>query len=136
MAGEPLVTMIGRVAGGPHIKEVRNGWVVCNFTIAANPQRFDPVDKEWKRLDPLFLRVNCWNQLAKNVEASLGKGDPVVVYGRFLVRQYEVAGQRRTSNEIEAISVGPNLQFGQCTVDRSPGRVAQEVAPPPEEAAA
>ncbi|WP_163507320.1 single-stranded DNA-binding protein [Fodinicola acaciae] len=126
MSGEPLVTMVGNVAGGPHLKKVRNGWSVCNFTIAANPRRFDATSKEWKDDDPLFLRVNCWHQMAKNVAASLVKGDPVVVYGRFLVRQYEVEGQRRTSNEIEAISVGPNLQFGQC-------RFSKEPAGPPEQ---
>lgn len=127
------MTMAGRVAGGPHLKEVRGGRVVCNFTIAVNPQRFDQATGEWKDLNPLFLRVNCWQQMARNVAASLTKGDPVVVHGKFLVREYEVAGQSRTSNEIEAISIGPNLQFGQCRFDRTPARAPDE--PPPQDEA-
>jgi single-strand DNA-binding protein len=115
MTSEPLVTMAGWVAGTPVIREIRGGHVVCNFTLASTPKRFDPTSKAWKDLETLFLRISCWRQLATNVGACVHKGDPVVVHGKFSIRRYEKDGTERFSNEIEAYHVGFNLQFGRAT---------------------
>jgi single-strand DNA-binding protein len=115
MTSEPLVTMAGWVAGAPVLKEIRGGSVVCNFTLASTPKRFDPGSQTWRELETLFLRVSCWRQLAANVDACVRKGHPVVVHGKFSIRRYEKDGGTRFSNEIEAYSVGFNLQYGRAT---------------------
>ncbi len=119
MTSEPLVTMTGWLAGVPVIREVRNGQVVCNFTLAATPRRYDRAAQAWRDEETLFLRVSCWRQMARNVAASLTKGDPVVVHGKFSIRQYEKDGQQRVSHEIAAYSVGPNLEFGQAVFTKT-----------------
>ncbi|GAA1701896.1 single-stranded DNA-binding protein [Fodinicola feengrottensis] len=118
MTSEPLVTMTGWLATVPVIKEVRNGQVVCNFTLASTPRRYDREIQAWRDEETLFLRITCWQQMAKNVAASITKGDPIVVHGKFSIRRYEKDGQQRVSNEISAFSVGPNLEFGQAVFTR------------------
>jgi single-strand DNA-binding protein len=51
--------------------------------------------------------------------ASLHKGDPVVVSGRLFTRQYERDGQLRSSYEMDAVAVGPDLARGTATFQRS-----------------
>jgi single-strand DNA-binding protein len=121
MTGEPMVTMTGRLANTPVIREIRNGNVVCNFTIASTPSRYDASIQGWKDEETMFLRISCWQQMARNAAASLRKGDPVVVHGKFSIRRYEADGQQRESHEIRANSIGPNLQFGQAVFTRTTG---------------
>ncbi len=56
--------------------------------------------------------MSCWRRAADNVVDSLVRGQPVVVHGRLRGRSYEVEGQRRTSLEIDAITVGHDLSRG------------------------
>jgi single-strand DNA-binding protein len=54
--------------------------------------------------------VNCWGKLVTGVGAALGKGDPVVVVGYVHTSEYEdKEGVRRSSVEVRATSVGPDL---------------------------
>ena len=72
----------------------------------------------------LFLSVSCWRTLAGNAVASLRKGDPVVVTGRLSTRTWEKDGQVRSSCELEAVAVGPDLARGTAVFRRSPRAVA------------
>jgi single-strand DNA-binding protein len=68
---------------------------------------------EWRDGDTLFVGVSCWRGLGENVLKSLHKGDPVTVTGRLSVHAYTSKdGQERTSVEVEAISVGHDLNRG------------------------
>jgi len=54
--------------------------------------------------------VNCWGRLVTGVGAGLGKGDAVIVVGNVYTSEYEDRdGNRRSSLEIRATSVGPDL---------------------------
>ena len=54
--------------------------------------------------------MNCWGRLVTGVGAGLGKGDPVIVVGYVYTNEYEDRdGNRRSSLEIRATSVGPDL---------------------------
>ena len=64
--------------------------------------------------------VTCWRDLAGNAVASLRKGDPVVVTGRLSTRTYEKDGQTRSTCELEAVAIGPDLARGTAVFRRSP----------------
>lgn len=54
--------------------------------------------------------MNCWGRLVTGVGAGLGKGDSVIVVGYVYTSEYEDRdGNRRSSLEIRATSVGPDL---------------------------
>lgn len=56
------------------------------------------------------MTVNCWDRLVTGVGASLGKGSPVIVVGHVFTSEYEDKdGVRRTSVEVRATAVGPDL---------------------------
>jgi single-strand DNA-binding protein len=73
----------------------------------------------------LFVQVTCWRQLAENVIASLGVGDPVVVRGRLYTDEFESEGKRQTATRLEAHAVGPDLNRCKAVVTR----VRRGVAP-------
>ena len=73
-----------------------------------------------------YAQVTCWRRLVGGVSFSLYKGAPVIVTGRMFTRQYEVDGAKRSSLEIDAAAVGPDLARCQATIMRTPQRAAAE----------
>ena len=68
---------------------------------------------EWRDGDTSYYTVNCWRRLGDHAKASLHKGEPVVVKGRFHTRSYEdKTGRLRTEVEITADTVGHDLSRG------------------------
>jgi single-strand DNA-binding protein len=120
---DTYVTVVGNAVDAPTARRTENGTSVCNFRVASTSRRFDRETKAWVDGDSLFLKVTCWRQLADHVTQSVRKGDPVIVHGRQYTRQYEVEGQRRSSYEMEAVSVGHDLMRGLTEFQR-PARIA------------
>jgi single-strand DNA-binding protein len=120
---DTYVTVVGNAVDAPTARQTDNGTSVCNFRVASTARRFDRGSNSWADGDSLFLKVTCWRQLADHVTQSIRKGDPVVVVGRLYTRPYELEGQRRSSYEMEAVSVGHDLTRG-VTEFRRPARVA------------
>src|SRR5205807_3215881 len=78
-----------------------------------------------------YYTVNCWRRLADHVRASLRKGDPVMVKGRFKTRSYEdKAGRLRTEVEIVADTVGHDLSRGVANYIRPQRPPADEAGDP------
>jgi single-strand DNA-binding protein len=77
--------------------------------VASNSRRRSP-DGNWEPGNSLYATVNCWGRLVTGVGAGLGKGDAVIVVGNVYTSEYEDRdGNRRSSLEIRATSVGPDL---------------------------
>ena len=51
-------------------------------------------------------------QCGVNVDQSIRKGQPVLVYGRYYMREYKVEEQLRNAYELEAVAVGHDLARG------------------------
>ena len=77
--------------------------------MASNSRR-RTADGNWEPGNSLYATVNCWGRLVTGVGAGLGKGDAVIVVGNVYTSEYEDReGNRRSSLEIRATSVGPDL---------------------------
>ena len=82
---------------------------VIKFRVASNSRR-RTADGTWEPGNSLFVTVNCWGRLVTGVGAALRKGDPVIVVGHVYTSEYEDSdGNRRSSLEMRATSVGPDL---------------------------
>ena len=127
---ETPITVVGRLITDVTTRLTTAGAKVSNFRIACQERRFDKESGAWVDGDRMYLAVACWRGLADGVAASLAKGDQVVVTGRFRIREYTTDdGSRRSSAEIDARSVGPDLLWHTVLVNRSGWATAD---PPPE----
>ena len=105
---ETPITVVGTIVTSPDRR-----WVgdqeLFKFRVASNSRR-RTADGSWEPGNSLYATVNCWGRLVTGVGAGLGKGDPVIVVGYVYTSEYEDRdGNRRSSLEIRATSVGPDL---------------------------
>jgi single-strand DNA-binding protein len=129
---DTTITFAGNLVDNPEIRATPNGNFVCNFRLAATSRRFDRAENRWVDGTTLFLRVTCWRQLAENVSASLGRGDRALVIGRLRQHSYETAhGERRTTYEVEADSVGAELVWHPVRFQRANRMTAGEATAEP-----
>lgn len=108
------ITMIGNVLTAPQWRRTtQTGTFMVTFRVAATSRRFVREQNAWVDGDSLRVRVTCWRRLAENVSVSVQLGDPVIVHGRLYTRDWtDDEGNKRTSFELEAVSVGHDLSRG------------------------
>ena len=107
------VTLVGFVAQDPRQREVRDGLMVTDLRVGATTRVRDWATNEWRDGDTSYFDVSCWRRLGDHVRASLHKGDPVMVKGRFKSRTFtDKAGVTRTVIDIMADTVGHDLNRG------------------------
>lgn len=108
-----FVTLIGFVAREPSLRTTKDGRPVADVRVGATTRYLDKERNVWRDGDTSYYTVNCWRRLAGHVRASLHKGDPVVVKGRFRTHTYEDKQNRiRTEVEIIAETIGHDLSRG------------------------
>jgi single-strand DNA-binding protein len=117
---ETMVPIMGRVITDVAQRTLPSGDKVCSFRIVARERRLNRETGEWVDGDRLFVNVTCWRKLAENVAASLFRGDDVLTYGRLYLNEYEINGQPRSSVELDARVVGPDLSRCSALVQRPP----------------
>jgi single-strand DNA-binding protein len=105
----------------------------AGFRVGSTERRFNAEQGEWVDGDRLFLSVVCWRKLADGVVASLGKGDPVIVSGKLVTRDFEVDGKRRSVVEVDASAVGPDLN--RCVADTRRNTSTADIVAPRQERA-
>ena len=107
------VTLVGFVAQDPIQRPTKNGVLVTNLRVGATPRVLDRVTNEWRDGDTSYYDVSCWRRLGDNVRASLRKGDPVMIKGKFRSRTFtDKNGVSRTVIDIMADTVGHDLNRG------------------------
>ena len=105
---ETPLTVVGNIVNDP-IRRTVGDQEVMKFRLASNSRRRG-ADGKWEAGNSLFVTVNCWGRLVSGVGASLGKGSPVIVVGHIHTSEYEDRdGIRRSTLEMRASSVGPDL---------------------------
>ena len=130
MAGETIITIEGNLTAEPELRFTPSGAAVASFTVASTPRTFDKNTNSWVDGDALFLRCNCWRQMAENVAESLTRGTRVIAKGRLKQRSFETReGEKRTVVELDVDEIGPSLKFAQATArktERSGGQPQQQ----------
>ncbi len=107
------VTLVGYVAREPTLRTTGDGRQVADLRVGATSRIYDKAADQWRDGETSYYTVNCWRKLAGHVRASLHKGDPVMVKGRFRTRTYEDKQNRiRTEVEIVADTIGHDLSRG------------------------
>ncbi|MER5268550.1 single-stranded DNA-binding protein [Actinosynnema sp. NPDC002837] len=134
---ETRVTICGNVASPVSHTKVGPGFSRAKFRLFTAERVWDQEQRAWEDGARMFLSVSCWRMLADNAQASLNKGDPVVVTGRLTIREVEFEGRTRSVVEIEATAIGPNLALCTATATRTrlaadavEARAAPEIAAP------
>jgi single-strand DNA-binding protein len=132
MFNEAQVSLTGYVANQPRYRTVGNDIPVLSMRVAWTPRRRDFTTGEWSDGNTSFVNVTCWRKLAENVSTCVHMGDPVLVKGKLEVRPYvSKDGERRTSVDVEASSVGPDLNRGVARFQRTrppTGKTAEQYA--------
>jgi single-strand DNA-binding protein len=110
MAGETIITVVGNLTADPELRYTPSGVAVAKFTIASTPRSFNKATNEWQDEETLFQTCQVWRDTAEHVAESLTKGTRVIALGRLKARSYETKeGEKRTVQEIEIDSIGPDL---------------------------
>lgn len=117
------ITVTGNVCADLVSRTTPNGAEVTSVRLASTPRRFR--NGAWEDGETNYFTVNCWRSLARNVFASVHRGDPIVVQGLLRVRKWESNGSSGTSVEIEAQTVGFDLSRGTAVFSRARREQAQ-----------
>lgn len=126
---ETPLTVVGNIVNDPIRRRVGDQEVM-KFRVASNSRR-RCADGTWEAGNSLFITVNCWGRLVSGVGASLGKGSPVIVVGRVYTSEYEDRdGIRRSTLEMRASSIGPDLARCIARVEKMVSQVTDAVTLP------
>ena len=113
MSQGAYVTLVGYVAQEPSIRTTKTGKVVTELRVGIAPRYRDRATGEWRDAESSYFSVSCWERLAHHVRASMHKGEPVLVRGRFRTDTFEDKdGRPRTETKITADVVGHDLSRG------------------------
>jgi single-strand DNA-binding protein len=111
---DTTITICGNVLTAPEWRRTTNtGTYVMTFRFASTSRRLDRATNQWVDGDSLRVKVACWRTLGQNAFESVQLGDPLIVHGRLYSRDWLDSEQkRRTSYELDAISVGHDMSRG------------------------
>lgn len=120
MAGEPVVTIIGNVAGEPQLRFSPGGVAVLNFTLANTPRNKDRQSDQWVDGETMWVRVTAFRKDAENAAESLQKGTRVIATGRLSQEVWtDKEGQERTSLKLLADEIGASMKFATLEVKKA-----------------
>lgn len=120
MNGTPI-TIVGNLGSDPELRFTPAGVPVASFSVAVAERRLDQATGKWDDAGTTWWRVSCWRTLAEGAAESLTKGARVIVVGTVRSRDWTdtKTGEAKTSFEIQATSVGPDLTWATAKVTRS-----------------
>lgn len=121
---DAIITLTGNLGADPRIRTVGPDQTpVTEFNIAHTPRVRR--GEEWKDGTTTWYRITCWRRLAENVVGSLRRGDGIIVTGRLRPTEWiDKNGVIQRTEEVDAITVGPDLSRGRAYVVRSSPRSA------------
>jgi single-strand DNA-binding protein len=106
------ISVTGLIATTPRHLVTQEGLPITSFRLASAQRRFDKNQNKWIDADTNWFTVSVFRQLAINAAQSLSKGDRVVLHGRLRVRDWDNGERSGTTVEIEADSLGQDLNWG------------------------
>lgn len=109
---ETTMTLVGNLVDDPELRHTSSNIPFANFRVASTSRRFDRELATYVDTQTVYMTVTAWRGLALNVAASLRKGNPVVVQGRYTQRESKQNEQLRVFHGLDALAVGPDLSRG------------------------
>ena len=101
MSGVNKVILIGRLGKDPEVRNLDNGAVVANFSIATSESYKDRTTGEKKEITE-WHNIVVWRGLAEISQKYLHNGDMVYIEGKLRTRSWEKDGVTRYTTEIVA----------------------------------
>jgi single-strand DNA-binding protein len=101
MSGVNKVILVGRLGKDPEVRNLENGAVVANFTLATSESYKDKTTGEKKEVTE-WHNVVLWRGLAEIAQKYLHKGEMVYVEGKLRTRSWEKEGVTRYTTEVVA----------------------------------
>jgi single-strand DNA-binding protein len=101
MSGVNKVILVGRLGKEPEVRNLENGAVVANFSVATSEVYKDRTTGERKEATE-WHNVVLWRGLAEIAQKYLHKGDMVYIEGKLRTRSWEKDGVTRYTTEIVA----------------------------------
>jgi single-strand DNA-binding protein len=114
------VALVGNLTADPVYRVAeKSGRGIVRFDIAVNRRRFDRDANDYIDLPTVYHRVVAFGPLADNVRDSLTRGQEVVVVGNFADDSYEVEGEKRRQQVLEAQVIAASLRFATAEVKKT-----------------
>jgi single-strand DNA-binding protein len=104
MSGVNKVILVGRLGKDPEVRNLENGAVVANFTLATSESYKDKTTGDKKEVTE-WHNIVLWRGLAEVSQKYLHKGDMVYIEGKLRTRSWEKEGVTRYTTEV----IGDNM---------------------------
>ncbi len=104
MSGVNKVILVGRLGKDPEVRNLENGAVVANFSLATSESYKDKTTGDRKEITE-WHNISLWRGLAEIAAKYLHKGDMVYIEGKLRTRSWEKDGVTRYTTEI----IGDNM---------------------------
>ena len=101
MSGVNKVILVGRLGKDPEVRNLENGAMVANFSVATSESYKDKTTGEKKEITE-WHNIALWRGLAEVAQKYLHKGDMVYIEGKLRTRSWEKEGVTRYTTEIVA----------------------------------
>lgn len=125
---ETPITVVGRIITDLRRRVVGDQEVI-SFRVASNSRR-RTAEGAWEPGQTLYITVNCWGKLVTGVGAGLYKGAPIIAVGTVHTSEYQDSdGVKRSSLEMRASAVGPDLARSIVRIEQQPRPQNGEDAP-------
>lgn len=126
------IVIKGLVATAPRHLVTSDDLPITSFRLASTQRRYDTANEKWIDGETNWYTVTAFRQLALNANASVDKGQRVVVIGQLKIRDWENGEHNGTTIEIEAESIGHDLNWGTSAFTRSIAIQTENPITPPD----
>lgn len=106
------IVVVGNIASEPTLAVGDSGIPRVRFRLANDCRERDPRTGEWRDGETSFYSVTAFRALGEHAYASLRKGDRVIVTGRLRISEWVDGELKRSSADITADALGPDLRWG------------------------
>ena len=110
----------GLIATTPRHIVSGDGLDIVSFRLVSASRRFDAESGSWKDDQTNWFTVSAFRKLAVNSASALKKGDRIMALGRLKIRDWDNGERSGTAVEIDADSIGLDLNFAQGEEPRAP----------------
>ena len=107
------ITITGLVATTPRHIVTQDGLPITSFRLASS----DPTDENGGSTN--WFTITSFRGLAVNVAMSLSKGDRAIITGNLRIRDWDNGERGGTSVEVEATSIGHDMNYGSAVFTRT-----------------